>query len=607
MFQSFNSLSDPTKGAGRVAQLRRELGQRGLDGFIVPHADAHQSEYLPPNAERLHWLTGFSGSAGTAVILKDEAAIFVDGRYTLQVREQVDGEVFSFKHLITEPSSAWIAETVKDGTQIGYDPWLHTLKEVNTLTEACTKAGAELVPLETNPIDAIWTKRPEPSPAPVELHPIAFSGANTLDKISRIAADIAKAECDAAVLTTSESVAWLFNIRGADIAHTPLVLSNAVVPATGKPTLFVDGRKLSNAVRATLAESIDIAEPEAFAAALANLGKAGARVGIDPALTPYAVISALETAGAVIVETPDPVQLPRAIKNETEIAGARTAHARDAVPVARFLAWIHREAPGGGVDEISAATKLESLRAETGDLRDISFDTISGSGPNGAIIHYRVSEASNRALEAGSLYLVDSGAQYQDGTTDITRTVAIGQPSAEMIRHFTLVLKGMIAISMLRFPTGTSGAQIDAIARVALWRAGLDYDHGTGHGVGSFLGVHEGPQRIAKTGTTALKPGMILSNEPGYYKAGEYGIRIENLILVTDASEIAGGDRPMLGFETLTLAPIDRDLIDPGLLSDTERAWLDAYHARVREAIAPSLNDEDRAWLIGATEPLAPA
>ncbi|MCB1491871.1 MAG: aminopeptidase P family protein [Rhodobiaceae bacterium] len=602
MFQTFESRADPTKGAGRVARLLAELAERGLDGFIVPHADEHQSEYLPPHTERLHWLTGFSGSAGAAVVLAGKAAIFVDGRYTLQVRDQVDSAVFEYRHLITEPPAQWLEDEAPKGSRIGYDPWLHTLNEAERLEKACEKAGADLVAVESNPLDAIWDDRPPAPQAAASLHPAEFAGKDRSDKIAEISKVIADAGCDAAVLTACESIAWLFNLRGADIAHTPLVLANAVVRAEGRPQLFVEGAKLSNAVRAELAEATEIEPPAAFSDALAGLS--GRKVGVDPALTPYAVILALEAAGATIVKTTDPVQMPRAIKNATEIEGARSAHHRDAVPMARFLAWLDREAPGGAVGEIAAAKKLEALRAETGALEEISFDTISGAGPNGAIVHYRVSEATNRTLEPGALYLVDSGAQYRDGTTDITRTVTVGTPSAGMIRHFTLVLKGHIALATIRFPEGTSGAQLDVLARTALWKAGLDYDHGTGHGVGSFLGVHEGPQRISKAGTAVLKPGMMLSNEPGYYKTGEYGIRIENLLLVTEPEEIVGGERAMLGFETLTFTPIDRRLVDPALLTDEELDWLNAYHGEVAACLAGRLDDRDAAWLAEATAPI---
>jgi Xaa-Pro aminopeptidase len=606
MFQTFDDVTDPSRGAERVARLREELAQRGLDGFVVPHADEHQSEYLPASAERLFWLTGFSGSAGAAVVLRERAAIFVDGRYTLQVFSQVDARVFEVRPLHEEPPSKWLEAHAAAGQRIGFDPWLHTIREREQLERACARAGVELVAVEGNPIDAIWTDRPAPPALPVELHGPEFAGEEAGSKIARIAQAVREAGAAAAVLTMAESIAWLLNIRGRDVAHKPLALANAILPAQGKPQLFIAGEKLSNAARAHLADLADIDEPSGFLPALRRLGETEQAVLVDPAATPSAVAEALQRAGADLRHGTDPCALPRAIKNETEIAGARAAQRRDGVAMARFLAWLDREAPSGEVDEIGAARMLEHFRSRTGALMDISFDTISGAGPNGAIVHYRVSETTNRRLVPNSLYLVDSGGQYRDGTTDVTRTVAIGTPTREMRERFTLVLKGMVALSTARFPKGTTGGQLDALARLALWAHGLDYDHGTGHGVGSFLGVHEGPQRIAKRGgDTPLKPGMILSNEPGYYKTGEYGIRIENLILVTAPEEITGGERAMMGFETLTFVPIDRRLIEPTLLGEDNVAWLDAYHARVREMIGPELEGADRAWLDQATAPLS--
>ncbi len=481
---------------------------------------------------------------------------------------------------------------------------LHTVREVRKLREVCAEAGAELVALEENPLDAVWEDRPEPPLGQVMLHPEALAGKSAIAKIAEIQAEILKKKADAGVLTQPDSIAWLFNIRGADVPHTPLPLSFATVPVEGRPTLYIDGRKLSNSVRDALEELTDIAEPSGFKVGLADLGAAGRKVLIDPGLAGEAIATAITEAGGALVEATDPVLLPKAIKNETEIAGARAAHLRDAVAYARFLCWFDEVAPTGQLDEIGAARKLEEFRIETGALKDISFDTISGAGPNGAICHYRVSEKSNLPIPVGKPFLIDSGAQYEDGTTDITRTIAVGTVSTEMKRNNTLVLKGHIAISAARFPEGTTGAQLDTLARIDLWKAGLDFDHGTGHGVGSYLSVHEGPQRIAKTGTVPLKPGMILSNEPGYYPAGEYGIRIENLELVTEAGPIEGGERTMLGFETLTLAPIDTRLVDVSLLTTGERDWLNAYHKRVFEKVGPLLDDETRTWLESATKPV---
>lgn len=601
MFQNFDDLNDPSCGAPRAASLRAELKRRGLDGFLVPRADAHQGEYVPPSDCRLEWLTGFSGSAGMAVILGDQAAVFVDGRYTIQVREQVDMTVFPAQHLIDEPATDWLSSRLQAGQRLGFDAMLHTVREVRRLRKICAEVGAELVPLKDNPIDAVWDNRPAAPIGPVALHSETFAGKSALHKLADIQAVITKKKADACVLTQPESIAWLFNIRGSDVTHTPLPLSFATVPSSGRPTLYIDGRKLSNSVRDALSALTDIAEPGMFHAGLEAFGMEAKSVMIDPALAGEAIATAITSHGGTLVEAPDPVLLPKAIKNDAEIEGARKAHVRDAVAYAKFLCWFDETASSGDLDEIGAAEKLERFRADTGVLKDISFDTISGAASNGAICHYRVSHKSNLMIPVDRPFLIDSGAQYEDGTTDITRTLAVGQMSADMKRHFTLVLKGHIAIATARFPKGASGAQLDTLARIALWQAGLDFDHGTGHGVGSYLSVHEGPQRISKAGTEPLKPGMILSNEPGYYPAGEYGIRIENLELVTEARDIEGGERPMLGFETLTLAPLDRRLIEVSLLSDAERSWLNEYHDRVCKTIAPLLDDKTRSWLEDAT------
>ncbi len=604
MYQSYDDTNDPSVGSDRVAQLRAALNSQGLDGFLIPRADEHQGEYVPASAERLRYVTGFSGSAGVAAVLVDEAAIFVDGRYTLQVREQVDVDVFAPQHLVDTPLAGWLKTRLKPGMRLGYDPMLHTIAEVKRLTKVCEDAGADFVPASENPVDAIWVDRPAPPRGTIRVQPLDLAGEAAEAKLSRIGEELVEKRADAVVFTQPDSIAWLFNIRGSDVPHTPLPLSFAVLPANGRPTLFVDPMKLDEGARDHLKPLADLAEPQALMAALDGLGAAKARVLLDPSSTGVAIAQRIEAAGGTVVEGADPVVLPKAIKNATEQAGSRAAHKRDAVAMVRFLAWLDREAPTGEIDEIVASEKLEAFRAETGELVDISFDTISAAGPHAAIPHYRVSRASALPLSRDSIYLVDSGAQYRDGTTDITRTVVVGTPSAEMRRHNTLVLKGHIALDRARFPKGTSGAQLDALARIALWQAGCDFDHGTGHGVGSFLSVHEGPQRISKFGTTALQPGMILSNEPGYYRSGEYGIRIENLLLVTEPQAIEGGDREMMGFEALTLVPIDMRLVDAALLEAAEIAWLDAYHARVREEIAPLVDGEDRVWLLEATRPL---
>jgi Xaa-Pro aminopeptidase len=595
------SLSTPEKLKG----LRDSLAVLGLTGFLVPHGDEHQSEYPPPSSERLAWLTGFTGSAGFAIVLKDAAAIFVDGRYTLQAAAQVD-PVFAREHLIENPPSKWLAGHAKSGDRIGYDPWLLTLADVRRFTDAAKSAGAGLVPVEANPIDALWLDRPAPPLGAVALHPASLAGEEAAAKIARLQSLVAAKNADAAVLTQPDSIAWLLNIRGADVAHNPTALAFAVLPAAGRPALFIDGRKLSNSVRTALASLAEIEAPASLAAGLAALG--GKRVLLDPQATADAIRKMIADAGGTIVEGQDPVALPKARKNETELAGMRRAHLRDGAAMVRFLRWLD-EAPPGTVDEIAAAERLRAFRAEAAakdgmELVDLSFDTISGAGPNGAIVHYRVTPETNRRLESGSLYLVDSGAQYRDGTTDITRTVAVGAPSAEMRERFTLVLKGHIAIATARFPVGASGAQLDTLARIALWKAGCDYDHGTGHGVGAFLSVHEGPARISKMGSVPLEAGMVLSNEPGYYKAGAYGIRTENLVIVTPPAAIPGGDRDMLGFETLTLCPIDRRLVDIALLTADEIAWFDAYHAWVKASLTPLLDAANRDWLTAATTPL---
>ncbi len=598
------------KHGARLAGLRKELAEGGFTGFIIPHADEHQSEYLPPAAERLAWLTGFEGSAGAAIVLATQAAIFVDGRYTLQVRVETDPDLFTPEHLVENPPLKWLAAQLKEGDRIGYDPWLMTVNEVRRFAGVCKAADAAFVPVDENPLDRLWRDRPAAPLGAVALHPMELSGEAAADKIARLQDAIAGNKADAAVLGQTDSIAWTFNIRGSDISHNPVALAFALLPATGKPTLFIDGRKLSNAVRDALSELAEIREPAALTASLAALGKAGAKVMLDPATTADAIAAAIRQAGGTITEAADPAVLPKARKNATELDGARRAHIRDGAAMVRFLAWMDRVGPTGTIDEIAAAEKLRAFRAETAaqdgsELVDISFDTISGAGPNGAIVHYRVSPRTTRVIAPDTLYLVDSGAQYRDGTTDITRTIPVGAPSAEMRDRFTRVLKGHLAVAMARFPAGTSGAQIDTLARQWLWAAGLDFDHGTGHGIGSFLNVHEGPARISKLGTVPLEAGMILSDEPGYYKTGAYGIRIENLIVVTAPQEIAGGDRPMLGFETITFAPIDRRLIEPALMSPQEIAWLDAYHASLPEKLGHLLDADERAWLAEACRPLA--
>jgi len=601
-FQSFDVEDIPrAQIAARVAALRAELSRRGLDGFVVPRADRQQDEYLPPSEERLKWLTGFSGSAGVAVVLTERAALFVDGRYTLQARDQVDTALFSIEHLMDSPPHVWLEGNLKPGAKLGYDPWLHTVGSAEKLAKACAAAGAELEPAEPNPIDAIWTDRPLPPLGPVVPHDLRFAGESAASKLARMQAEIAKAKADALVVSDAQAVAWAFNIRGADVAHTPLPLAFAIVPREGRPSLYVDGRKLGNAARPALQEYLDVRDEAALAEDLAALGAAHKKVRLDEATAADALANIVTESGGKILRGADPIALMKAVKNAVEIDGARAAHRRDGAAMARFLAWLDREAPGGKLTEIDAVAALETFRRETGVLKDVSFPTIAGAGPNGAIVHYRVTRSSNRRIAPGELFLVDSGAQYEDGTTDITRTIAVGTPTPEMREHFTRVLKGHIALASAVFPDGTTGAQLDSFARQYLWAAGLDFDHGTGHGVGSYLSVHEGPARISKLGTTALKRGMILSNEPGYYKPGAYGIRVENLVLVVEAPAPTSAEKPLNAFETLTLAPIDVRLIEPRLLTAEEVAWVDAYHARVAETLGPLVNADTRAWVDGAT------
>jgi len=608
MFQSFDVKSDPSQGTQRVAQLREWLEKAELSGFLVPRADEHQGEYVAAASERLSWLTGFTGSAGAALVLKNGAYLFVDGRYTLQARHQTDPSTFSIECLVDNPPDKWLAANLAAGGRIGFDPWLHTISEAEKLRTAVAGHKGELVPVDDNPIDTLWSDRPGPPLEPVDIQPDEYAGRLAKDKLSDMAEAIAKGGASHTILTDPSSLAWVFNIRGHDVPHTPLALGFAVLGADGRHRLFLDERKLSIKVKAYLTQLADLFAPDALEGELARLAKSGASVGLDPALAAEKLRLLVEENGGKTVPLADPARLPRAVKNTAEIAGTRAAHRRDGAAVTKFLAWLDRRLPGS-IDEIAAAQSLEEFRRATGEelqmpLRDISFDTISGAGPNGAIIHYRVTTKTSRKLAAGELYLVDSGAQYQDGTTDITRTIAIGKPSEEMRERATLVLKGMIGISMLRFPAGTRGADIDTVARMALWKAGLDYLHGTGHGVGSYLSVHEGPQRIAKSGTEKLLAGMILSNEPGYYKEGAYGIRMENLILVTEAEEIKGGETAMHGFETLTLAPFDRRLVRSELLTADELDWLNAYHARVLAETGPLVDGETLRWLEAATAPI---
>jgi len=586
--------------ADRLKALREQLKANSLDGFVVPLTDEHMSEYVGSYAQRLAWLTGFQGSAGSAVVLPEEAAIFVDGRYTLQVRQQVSETEWSYQSVPETSTTEWLKEHAPEGARIGYDPWLHTRDWVTKAKEALASRGAELVPVERNPIDEVWTDRPEASKAHLVVQSDEFAGKSAAEKRTEIGDWLAKQHADAAVLSALDSIAWAFNIRGQDVTHTPVALAYALVHADGTADLFVASEKIGSDVRQHLGNGVRLHERSEFESALSDLK--GKTVVVDPERAVAAIFEALEKAGAKVLAVRDPVVLPKAIKNPAEIAGQKAAQERDGAVISRFLRWIDEEAPKGDVDELKASDHLESLRRENPELRDLSFDSISGAGPNGAIVHYKSSEKTNRKLETGQLYLIDSGGQYVDGTTDITRTVPIGEPTDEMRDRFTRVLKGHIAIATAVFPKGTRGSQLDSFARRPLWEAGLDYAHGTGHGVGSFLAVHEGPQRISPVGSSQsggdepLQAGMIISNEPGYYKTGEYGIRIENLVLVVDR-EIEGEEKEMLGFETLTFAPIDKRLIDQEMLEPEEVAWLNCYHAHVLAKIGSQLSGKDLEWL----------
>jgi len=599
-FQSYDDQSDAATVAPRLAALRTELKSRGLDGFLVPRSDEHQGEYVPKRAERLAWLTSFTGSAGAAIVLADKAAVFVDGRYTLQVREQTDTKLFDPRDLIGEGLGSWIEANVPSGAKLGYDPWLHTNAAIDMLKLSASRAGATLVACETNPIDAVWKDQPDAPLAQAIPHGIALAGEAAESKRTRIAEEIKRLDAEASVITMPDSICWLLNMRGGDVPHTPFALSFAILNADGSTDLFMDKRKSSPELEKHFGNAVRLREPSEFAGALDALS--GKTVLADPTTAAAAVFDRLTKAGAKVKRGVDPCQLPKACKNPVEIEGARKAHIRDGAALTKFLAWFAREAPNGQLTEIEVSQTLEGYRRQTGSLKDLSFDSISGAAPHAALPHYRVSRSSDRRINKNEIFLIDSGGQYPDGTTDVTRTMIVGQPTPEMRDRFTRVLRGHISLGTLRFPEGTTGLQIDAFARRALWDAGLDYDHGTGHGVGSYLSVHEGPQSISKKLINQpLKSGMIISNEPGFYKTGEYGIRIENLVVVTEPEDVPGGERKMMRFETITLAPIDIDLVEPKLLTAEERDWLNAYHVRVREALTPLVDDETKVWLVNAT------
>jgi Xaa-Pro aminopeptidase len=593
--------------ADRLSALRDQLQRDRLDGFVVPLTDEHMSEYVGAYARRLAWLTGFQGSAGSAVVLPQAAAIFTDGRYTLQVRQQVDGAHWQYVPVPQVSIAGWLGDNAPEGGRIGYDPWLHTSAWVAEARKALAERGAELVAVDTNPVDAVWPDKPMPSDARLAVQDDAYAGKTSAAKRADIADWLAERKADAVVLSALDSIAWAFNVRGGDVSHTPVALSYAIVHADGTADLYVAPEKMTEQVAQHLGNAVRVHDRRDFAPALGAF--AGKRVAADPERAVAAIFDSLESGGANVLSLRDPVVLTKALKNPAEIAGHRAAQLRDGAALSRFLRWVAAEAPKGGLTELAASDRLQAFREETGVLKDLSFDTISATGAHGASPHYKATEESNAAIELGQLYLVDSGGQYADGTTDVTRVVPVGAPSAEMRDRFTRVLKGHIAIAIAVFPEGTVGGQIDSFARRPLWEVGLDYAHGTGHGVGAYLSVHEGPARIAAPNypgggpAEPLRAGMILSNEPGYYKAGEYGIRIENLVLCVPRA-IAGAEAPMLGFETLTFAPIERTLIVPELLTDGERGWLDGYHAEVVARIAPLLEGADRAWLEAQCAPI---
>ena len=593
----------------RLDALRTELEKRGLDGFVIPISDEHMSEYVGSYAQRLHWLTGFGGSAGSAAVLKNKAAMFTDGRYTVQVRDQVDGKLYDYEDVPATSPAKWLAEHAPKGARIGYDAWLHGIEWAEEAQTFFAKKGIELVPVDGNPIDAVWADRPEPSLAAAVPHDDKFAGRSSADKRAEIADWLKQEGYDATVITALDSVAWVLNMRGEDVDNTPVALSYVLAHADGTAELFIAPEKVTPELTKHLGNAVRIRDRADFQPALADLK--GKTVAVDPKHAVAGIFHALEEGGAAVVRDADPAVLPKAIKNPAEQQGHRDAQARDGAAVVKYLRWIEENAPSGEVDELTAAAKLREFRGLSPDMKDTSFDTISAAAGHAALPHYKVDEDSNIPIPPSSIYLCDSGGQYPDGTTDITRTVWVGpgEPTAEMIDRNTRVLKGHIELDLARFPDRTSGGALDALARMHLWQAGVDYGHGTGHGVGSFLAVHEGPQRISKSGGafpgtgTPLAAGMILSNEPGYYKPGEFGIRIENLILTVPV-EIEGAEGDWLGFETLTFVPLDRRLIDVDMLTERERNWVDGYHAQVRALLAPQLDGDDLAWLEAETAPL---
>ncbi len=579
----------------KLAALRRLVRKEKIDGWIVPRQDEFQGEYVAPYAERLCWLTGFSGSWGTAIVLHSKAAFFVDGRYTTQIKKQVKGSAYQFLHLVKAPPAEWVKANIKRGQKLGYDPMLHTISEAARYREACEAVGANLVAQKNNLIDLIWSDQPKRSTLPLFVQPDKFAGRSAEMKLADMAKAMAAQGADHAVLAEPSSVAWVFNLRGRDVAYTPVVLAFAILHRKGKAELFAAPEAVPNDVRKILRSNVVVRKPSEFETSLKALSKK--RVLVDGQSTPDFIFQKLKLAKAKVAIGSDPCTLPKAQKNLVEQQGARDAQRRDGVALSNFLHWFAVEAPKENLTEGGAAAQLLAFRKDTGLLQDLSFETIPASGPNAAIPHYHKPNAQGRAIKLNEIFLIDSGGQYRDGTTDVTRTMIVGKPTSEMKDRFTRVLKGMIALSRLRFPEGTTGGHIDALARANLWAAGLDFDHGTGHGVGSYLSVHEGPARISMASQIPLRSGMILSNEPGYYKPQHYGIRIENLLIVTPPTKIKNGERMMMGFETLTLAPIDRNLIDTSLLTRDELQWLDTYHARVLKEVGSQMSGAAKLWM----------
>ncbi len=605
MRQKFDTRGGPEIGRKNLPLLRDAIKADGLDGLYIPHEDEYQNEYQPEANQRLAWATGFTGSAGAAFALLDKAWVFADGRYTIQVAEQVDQSLFGIESFDPPGPWAFIEGLDLSGLTIGYDPQLMTPAAANGLKAALIEAGATPKPVSKNPIDKAWKGRPRQPMAKVVPHALEYAGQSASEKREELASKMKAKGIDAAVITAPHSIAWLFNIRGGDVKCSPLPLSRAILHSSGEAELYIAPKKVDDELRTHLGNQVSVCDIKDVSKGLADLKEK--KVLADPSTASEWFFTRLKRSKADIVEGMDICSLPKATKNKAEIDGAQSAHNRDGVAITRFLHWLETKAKPGKTTEIDAVKALEGFRDETGVLQDISFETISGFGSNGAMAHYRVNKDSSKVFEEGNLFLVDSGGQYFDGTTDITRTISIGQPTADMKRHYTLVLKGHIAMTVVRFPAGTTGTHLDVLARHALWQAGYDYDHGTGHGVGAYLGVHEGPQRIAKGWNgTPLQPGMIVSNEPGYYIPGGYGIRIENLQYVTEPKDIPGGARPMMAFETLTLAPLDRRLIDLDLLTQDERDWVDSYHARVAKDVGSLMADypEAKAWLDAVCQPL---